>query len=414
MHAKLLVAAALLLPRLLLACEPTPEGSSFDGLCGLVSGRCTDGPRIAVLSAFPYEQHLLRQTVQVTETLDFQGRSLLLGRLGGQRVLLRLTGIGLENARLTTEALLAQFDLSAIVFAGVAGSQQRIGDVMIPATWTDIASGQTFDVDPGFLQAAERVAASNPTLSHCTPHPLEPPGPDLCLGFTPTVVVGGAGTSSDPYQGGVFPCLPNIPNNRDIFGCEAQSIAVPQGQNPSVDAVDMETAAVAAVAAAHGVPFIAVRAASDGMGDPLGGSATSFEQFFVYYRLASDNEAVVTTKLLAELPGAEKVKGHRRTPRSRAAATCEFERAAAFECEGLSASRRVARLVSAACALRAKVIAGKPHADRLASRAAARWQRAATLVGRGKLPSCCAEGIARRLQAAAVAVSTDVQSRLPF
>src|SRR5437867_5317618 len=123
----------LALPGWLLACEPGPTGSPFDGLCGVVSARCTRAPRILVLSAFPYEQHALRQAVEVTERLDVLARSVLAGRLCGQRVLMRVTGIGLVNARTTTEAMLARFDVSAIVFSGVAGSRLRIGEVAVPA-----------------------------------------------------------------------------------------------------------------------------------------------------------------------------------------------------------------------------------------------------------------------------------------
>jgi adenosylhomocysteine nucleosidase len=63
---------------------------------------------------------------------------------------------------------------------------------------------------------------------------------------------------------------------------------------------DMETAAVARVAAEHGVPFIAFRAASDGTSDPLG-LTKPFAQFFVYYRLAARNAAAATVGFLEEL-----------------------------------------------------------------------------------------------------------------
>jgi len=147
-----------------------------------------------------------------------------------------------------------------------------------------------------------------------------------------------------------------------------------------------------------------VRAASDGAGDPLGLPPESFQQFFIYYRLASDNAAAVTIKLLRKLP-TKRVHG------SQPVAACAFEPAAAPECEGVSATRRIARLVAGACALSAKVAAGHARADRLARR----WQRAAMLVESSRLPACCAEGLAGRLQAAAAeATSTDVQSRLPW
>src|SRR5439155_22291106 len=60
---------------------------------------------------------------------------------------------------------------------------------------------------------------------------------------------------------------------------------------------DMETAAVAKVAHANGLPFIAFRALSDGKGDPLMLPGFPF-QFFVYKQLAAGNGAKVTLAFL--------------------------------------------------------------------------------------------------------------------
>ena len=62
-------------------------------------------------------------------------------------------------------------------------------------------------------------------------------------------------------------------------------------------AQDMETAAVARVAARHGAPFLAFRAASDGGGDPLMLPGFPF-QFFFYKQLAADNAAATALAFL--------------------------------------------------------------------------------------------------------------------
>ncbi len=64
--------------------------------------------------------------------------------------------------------------------------------------------------------------------------------------------------------------------------------------------VDMETAAVARIAAANNIPFIAFRAVSDGGGDPIFASALiGFPvQFLIYQQLAADNAAVVVIEFL--------------------------------------------------------------------------------------------------------------------
>ncbi|MCA1833262.1 MAG: hypothetical protein LC750_11155 [Actinobacteria bacterium] len=60
---------------------------------------------------------------------------------------------------------------------------------------------------------------------------------------------------------------------------------------------DMETAAVAQVANANTIPFIAFRALSDGLGDPLHLPGFPF-QFFYYRQLAADNAAEMTLAFL--------------------------------------------------------------------------------------------------------------------
>src|SRR5262249_55519648 len=63
---------------------------------------------------------------------------------------------------------------------------------------------------------------------------------------------------------------------------------------------DMETAAVAKLAAENHIPFLAFRAVSDGGGDPLIASAIiGFPvQFFIYQQLAADNAGTVATEFL--------------------------------------------------------------------------------------------------------------------
>src|SRR4029077_10323483 len=111
---------------------------------------------------------------------------------------------------------------------------------------------------------------------------------------------------SDPFNGMAVPC---VPNGSAVFGCElpppmpalAGAVpAEPAARTPVVE--DMETAAVARIAAERRVPFLAVRAVSDGAGDPLGDRGFP-AQFFDYYRLAAGNAALVTRAFLRELHG---------------------------------------------------------------------------------------------------------------
>ena len=291
------------------------------------------GPRALVLAAMPLElQPLLRETeIDHRRTVTIEGRTFYAGKLGGKDVVLAMTGIGLENARITTKLAYAKSrcPFTATLFSGVAGSTLNIGDVAIPESWTFDEGPPTFPADPALLAKARAVDVE---LSDTVPV-----GDDACLCpevetlSTPVampqpakLVVGGEGTSADMFSGRVVPCLPG---GGDVAGCSpclpgaaaAQAQAFAEHAPPLLDgeflqgffqrppattdryaAQDMETAAVAAVARRYRVPFLGIRAVSDGPGDPLHLPGFPF-QFFAYRHLAGNNAALVTEAVLAEL-----------------------------------------------------------------------------------------------------------------
>ena len=137
------------------------------------------------------------------------------------------------------------------------------------------------------------------------------------------IIFGGHDVSADPFGGRTFPCMAG---GGDIFGCELPAPAVSRTtidgfeprQTSTEDAEDMETAAVARAAAQRRVPFLAVRAGSDGGGDPLGDRGFP-TQFFDYYRLAAHNAGDVTCAVVAELGRLARDRSARRTCRLLAA-----------------------------------------------------------------------------------------------
>jgi nucleoside phosphorylase len=261
---------------------------------------------IAVLSAFPAELAPLVEQATVEETVTIDDRLFHRGMLAGVPVVLALTGIGLVNAENTTRALLEHFDVTGIVFSGVAGGPLRIGDVTVPVEWRD-TDGMTFPATAAWLEIAEEVSAPDLVeLERCTLLPANPDRGEICMEHQPVIAVGGFGSSSDPFNGMAFPC---VDGGNDVFGCDvvvaapaAAGFAAKQvagGQEEPI-AVDMETAPVARVAAANELPFIAFRAVSDGAGDPL--NLPGFPaQFFAYYRLAGQNAALATIAFLERL-----------------------------------------------------------------------------------------------------------------
>lgn len=295
--------------------------------------RC--GSSLLVLSAFPGEIDKLLVATDVADSVVVDGRTFYIGTLRGNAVVLALTGIGLVNAEETTRTALATFtcgstgaSISGVVFSGVAGGRSNIGDVTIPRRWT-LDDGETwYPTDGRMLGVARAVVQRGVTLSDQTPL-----GDVVCVGLDPNlvnivtmpnapeVIVGGDGKSADPFNGREFPCFPG---GGDVFGCQpcraplqppdaARFVTrivpfldpnffldyfdMPTPSTTEWVAEDMESAAVARVAAEHRLPFIAFRAMSDGQGDPLNLPGFPF-QFFVYRQLAADNAAAVTLAFL--------------------------------------------------------------------------------------------------------------------
>jgi nucleoside phosphorylase len=286
--------------------------------------------RVLILSAMPLELGPLvaRTTPRPRKTAEVGGRPFYFGQLAGTSVVLAMTGIGPVNARLTANAAYQHFGcgLAATVFSGVAGSQRNIGDVTIPARWTS-DSRHWIGADPTMLAVASGLNSGNVSMTRnlpigdpaCLCSGIDAPTP-VRLPQRPQVHVGGDGETSDPFGGHALPC---VPGGGDIAGCEPcvalshlpgdaarfaasvpglltnSRVTPPAQTTASVDAQDEETAAVAEVAAQHGVPFLGIRAVSDGHNDPLHlpGFPT---QFLVYRQLAANNAAAVTAAFIGQ------------------------------------------------------------------------------------------------------------------
>ncbi len=285
--------------------------------------------RTLVLTAFPAEADavLSHTTLERHPVVVADRRHFYLGSIGGKKVIVAMTGIGLVNATETTETAFARFarassiSIGAVVFSGVAGGGGRvsIGDVAVPARWT-LDKGTTFHpVDPGMLAAARTLGVALGSVNYL--------GNRIRLKRRPQLFVGGDGSSFDNNNGRAFPC---IPNGGAVFGCQPRSapdrslkytgnffraagpwlknalisnLNIASTSDPAFDATDNETAAAQAVADAHGAPFLGIRGISDGAGDPLHLPGFPFE-FFFYKRIAAGNAARVTAAFLRSWAGA--------------------------------------------------------------------------------------------------------------
>ena len=187
--------------------------------------------RVLILSAYSPEGAVLLQAAGVDGPEDqvgvFNGRRFFAGQIGAHDVVLGLTGIGLVDAHNTTAAALAWFrdngiTPKAIVFSGVAGGP-NIGDVVVPERWTD-GEGR-YPVDACMFSVAQGLTdlTLNPFLPvedvACTGRETEPPTTPIRTETDPRVIVGGLGSSADPFNGRAVPCVG--PPGPSLLGCEA-------------------------------------------------------------------------------------------------------------------------------------------------------------------------------------------------
>ena len=280
-------------------------------------GTLDDAGRTAVVSAFAPEMTVLRAGMDDTAVHVINGVEFVAGVLQGQKVVLFLSGISVVNAAMTVQLALNHFNIDRIIFSGIAGGVDpslHIGDVVIADRWgqylemlyarklgdgwakppffdypyanfgmmfprsVTVQRGGAdaperhfwFPVDEALLEHA-RSAVADVALDRCLSE-------GLCLQRTPRIVVGGPGVSGSAF-------IDNAAFREYTFETFGARV------------LDMESAAVAHVAYANEVPFIAVRSLSD-----LAGGGEGENQIEAFLGLAANNSAVVVQALLRAIP----------------------------------------------------------------------------------------------------------------
>jgi adenosylhomocysteine nucleosidase len=274
--------------------------------------------RIALVTAFDPEFDMLRARIEAATVQRIKGVEIVLGRLGGKDIALMQTGISMVNAAMHTQLLLDNVAVRSIVVSGIAGGVDpglHIGDVVIPERWGEYLesffarqdstgkftlpswAGKAFDnygmifpqpvhvinpttggevekfwfeADPKLLAAASHLPGQV-ALGHCE-------GSGACLDTAPRIVLGGAGVSGQAF-------VDNAAFRSYVFATF------------HADALDMETAAIAAVAFSNGVPFIAVRSLSD-----LAGGESKANAIDIFFKIAAENAARTVEELVATMP----------------------------------------------------------------------------------------------------------------
>jgi adenosylhomocysteine nucleosidase len=271
-------------------------------------------PRYAVMSAFEPEWIALQAVLGKDTEHVVNGNRYLTGTLGEKPVVLFLSGVSMVNAAMNAQVVLDRFNVQGIVFSGIAGGVDpglSIGDVVVPAEWSEylesvlarrtedgfamppwmppaeldnygmffpqpvgvvsdrqegVEHRQWFPADPGFLATAEKVAGEL-DLAACNAE-------NACLETPPKIVVGGTGVSGQSF-------VDNAEFREWVFDTFQARV------------LDMESAAVAHVAYANEVPFVAFRSLSD-----LAGGGEGANEMATFMSVAAANSAAVVEAFL--------------------------------------------------------------------------------------------------------------------
>lgn len=280
--------------------------------------RCIDTPCRGLMSAFGAESTKMLNEMTDTKAYNVAGRTAVTGKIGDRNYVLGLSGVSMTNAAMMPQAWFGKFQISEMVFSGIAGGVNpdiNIGDVVVPARWAQYqefhfcrevagefgcqsdlpnygmmfprsgvsvctVSGPVdqcerkrwFEADKKMLQAAKK-AARKTELAQCG---LDRDGAEVCLDQQPIIKVGGNGVAG-----------PTFVDNADFREYTWEAF--------QADTLDMESSAWAHVAYANNIPFIIFRSASD-----LAGGGPGENQIGTFFRIAADNSAAVLLAFLEE------------------------------------------------------------------------------------------------------------------
>jgi adenosylhomocysteine nucleosidase len=216
------------------------------------------------------------------------GRSIAVGFLEDEPVILVGSGVGTTNAAITLQYICNHYPVQGVLFTGICGglaSQVKIGDIVIPDRWVTHDYGYLGAM--GFESDSIDVGVPGiPGFSHVLELPVDEQLQDrLCRAayaaaedFKPVVdrmvqiSCGGVGATGNQF----------------IDQTEKRDWLVEQFH---ADIVDMESAAVLQTAVANGVPCVIIRSASDLAGGS--GSATAAIELREFFKIAADNSAAV-------------------------------------------------------------------------------------------------------------------------
>ena len=305
-------------------------------------------PRIGIVSAFGAEADILLGETQRKRVYRINGNRYTAGVLRGNPVVIALSGVSMINSAMVTQLMLNHFRVERLIMSGIAGGvnpANHVGDVTVPDRWAmpmevfwsadsmlpapcgkaadisclglQIATGKDGWPLPPFVMNAPQGkvetglfmrknfllnAKNTPDGSFVFDYPVDAAMLDVARGLSPDLARCGpkakrADATIDEKQ-----CVRQQPRllvggrgvSATVFLANAQYRTYLH-EVLEAQTFEMETAALAHVAHANGVPYIAFRSLSDLAG------AEGFDEYvgaLFSSGLAEANEAKVTLAFL--------------------------------------------------------------------------------------------------------------------
>lgn len=248
-------------------------------LCLVACDRKTDKEYIGILSAMENEIAALVKEAKIDRIDEMGGEKYYVGTLKGQNVVITKSGIGKVYAAAGATMLLNRYNISKVIFTGIAGGVAdgtNVLDEIIATRLVEhdygLLSNEGFvwkSGDPGFGDQEGEYYYSDETLVNLAyEKAIEVLGAEHV--FKGTVATGDQFIASEEY-------VARLQREYDAYACE------------------MEGAAVAKICIANGKPFVVLRALSDKADGKAHDSYANFGD------VAADNSCKIVLALLDAL-----------------------------------------------------------------------------------------------------------------
>lgn len=232
--------------------------------------------RVGIISAMDNEIELLLKDAQIERVEQIGGLDFNVGKLCGKDVVIVRAGIGKVFASAGTAAMFTNYNISSVIFTGIAGGvgdQTRVLDVVVATDLVEHDYGTV--TDEGFYWRSEyseetdgRIFCDESLVDAAIRAAQEIVGKDST--FSGTIVTGDQFISSSKY-------VSYLQEKFNAMACE------------------MEGASVAAICDLYSIPFVVLRTMSD-KADGL-----AHETYENMADIAADNSCKIVMRMLSDM-----------------------------------------------------------------------------------------------------------------